>query len=48
MKYGFYGAENAFAPAVSGDFPGIDTPRDLYAALLDLSASTSATGFITS
>ena len=43
MKYGFYGAENAFAPAVSGDFPGIDTPRDLYAALLDIWCSYSCT-----
>ena len=31
--YGFYGWERATVPAVSGDWPGIRTPRDLYSAL---------------
>ena len=31
--YGFYGWENATAPAQSREYPGITTPRDLYNAL---------------
>ena len=34
MSYRFYGWERATMPAVSCDYPGIDTPRDLYDALL--------------
>ena len=33
MKYDFYGASAAYAPAVNSDFPGINDPRDLYDAL---------------
>ena len=31
--YGFYGWEKALVPAVSREYPGIETPRDLYNAL---------------
>ena len=34
--YGFYGWENALAPAQNRDYPGINTPRDLYNALWHL------------
>ena len=33
MEYGFYGWEQALVPAVSREYPGIETPRDLYEAL---------------
>ena len=32
----FYGWERATVPALNRDYPGIDTPRDLYDALLGL------------
>ena len=32
-RYGFYGSEGADVKAVSRDFPGIETPCDLYDAL---------------
>lgn len=35
MSYRFYGWERATMHALSRDYPGIDTPRDLYDALLD-------------
>jgi len=34
MEYRFYGWEWADVPAVSRDYPGIESPRDLYDALL--------------
>ena len=34
MKYGFYGWEQALVPAVNREYPGIETPRDLYSALM--------------
>ena len=34
MKYGFYGWERALVPAGNDKYPGIDTPRTLYQALL--------------
>jgi len=34
MTYRFYGWERADMPAVNRDYPGIDTPRDLYDALV--------------
>ena len=33
MPEGFYGRETASVPAVNQEYPGIETPRDLYAAL---------------
>ena len=33
MQYQFYGWEQADAPAVTDQYPGIRTPRDLYDAL---------------
>jgi hypothetical protein len=33
MEYGFYGWEQALVPAVNREYPGIETPRDLYEAL---------------
>ena len=32
----FYGCEWADAPAVSGDFPGVDTPRAMYEKMLSV------------
>ena len=36
MTEHFYGWEQATVPALNRDYPGIDTPRDLYDALLGL------------
>ena len=36
MEYGFYGWEQASAPAVSDEFPGVRTPRDLYEKLMGI------------
>ena len=36
MAEHFYGWEQATVPALNRDYPGIDTPRDLYDALLGL------------
>ena len=36
MAEHFYGWEQAIVPALNRDYPGIDTPRDLYDALLGL------------
>ena len=36
MRNAFYGRETADVPTVSADYPGIRTPRDLYAALSSL------------
>ena len=36
MTAHFYGWEQATAPALNRDYPGIETPRDLYDALLGL------------
>lgn len=33
MKLGYYGAEKTGVHAVNNDYPGIDTPQDLYIAL---------------
>jgi len=42
-KYCFYGWENATCRAVTTDYPGIETPVDLYDALTELwSADTCA------
>ena len=44
MNDHFYGWERATVPALNHDYPGIETPRDLYDALLDLwCADTCAT-----
>lgn len=41
--FGFYGWQEALAPARSGDYPGIRTPRELYSALWHVwSAETCA------
>ena len=34
MEYGFYGWEQALVTAVNREYPGIETPRDLYKALM--------------
>ena len=34
--YKFYGWEHATVPAVTGEYPGIHTPQDLYAALSEI------------
>lgn len=34
-KWQFYGWEQATAPALTGEYPGIRTPRDLYDRLTD-------------
>jgi len=36
MTEHFYGWEQATVPALNHDYPGIETPRDLYQALLGL------------
>ena len=36
MDYKFYGWEQATVPAISEDYPGIDTPQDLYDALSEI------------
>ena len=36
MKYIFYGNEDADVPALSAEYPGIHTPKDLYDALKDV------------
>ena len=36
MSERFYGWERATVPALNREYPGIETPRDLYDALLDL------------
>lgn len=36
MEYVFYGNENADVTAVSGEYPGIRTPKDLYDALSEI------------
>ena len=36
MNEHFYGWERATVPALNRDYPGIETPRDLYDALLGL------------
>ena len=36
MNDHFYGWERATVPTLNHDYPGIETPRDLYDALLDL------------
>ena len=33
MEYGYYGSEKTGVYAVNNDYPGIDTPQDLYKAL---------------
>lgn len=36
MKYIFYGNEDADVPALSAEYPGIHTPKELYDALKDV------------
>ena len=36
MEYHFYGWERANAPAVTDEYKGIETPKDLYDALSDI------------
>lgn len=43
MNYRFYGADTALTPAINNDFPGISSPRDLYAALLNIWCEFSCT-----